>query len=185
MGWASDLRSPHLDHSSARAAVLRFSRRSTSFNIPQGFTRLGPCGSAVGRSFLCCSSYPPRSRCDLRDPEVFKDMQVPDPGSKNYQSHQWKVKDYVPNENDKKLQEWLNDWRRRTNKEVHGEAWVEHCGPSNIMLDETFERICDAAHHNLIASADDLYKKLGCILASCENPQAAQVLELRSSRSYQ
>ena len=27
------------------------------------------------------------------------------------------------------------------------------------MLDETFEQICDAAHHNLIASADDLYKE--------------------------
>jgi len=70
-----------------------------------------------------------------------------------------KVKDYIPNETDKTFRQWLNDWRRETNEDTFGRDRVGRPGCSNIMLDDTLELICDAAHNNLIASVDDLYKE--------------------------
>ena len=123
------------------------------------FPGVHACDNAVNGSCPRCSPHHPHICCDLCNPEEFEDMfQVPNPGSKN-QPRRSKIKDYVQNENDKKLRKWLDDWRRKTTKEVHGEQCLRYYGPSNIMLTETFDRICDAAHHNLIASVDDLFKE--------------------------
>lgn len=117
------------------------------------------CDNAVNGSCSRCSSRPPHICCDLCNPGEFEDMfQVPDPGPKN-QIRRSKIKDYVSNESDKTFREWLDDWRRKTSKEVQGDHCVRYYGPLNIMLDDTFERICDAAHHNLITSVDNLYKE--------------------------
>ena len=117
------------------------------------------CNNAVDGPCPRCSPRPPRICCDLCNPEEFKDMfQVFDPAPKT-QLRRSQIKDYIPTESDKNLRKWLDDWRRKTSKEVHGEYCVRYYGPLNIMLDDTFERICDAAHHNLITSVDDLYKE--------------------------
>ena len=85
-------------------------------------------------------------------------IQVPDtvPGTR---SHWPKAKDYIPNENDKRFRQWLNGWRRKTSEDTYGKDCASRLGYSNMMLDDTFELICDAAHDNLIASIDDLYEE--------------------------
>ena len=85
-------------------------------------------------------------------------FRVPDAGPKT-QPCRSKIKDYVPNENDKIFQLWLDDWRQETSEYLHGKACVRYFGCSNVMTDTVFERICDAVHNNLIASVDDLYKE--------------------------
>ena len=70
-----------------------------------------------------------------------------------------RIKDYIPDDNDYILQQWLDDWRWYTCEEVFGKASVRYFGCSNVMSDTTFERICDAAHHGLIRSVKDLYKE--------------------------
>ena len=81
-----------------------------------------------------------------------------DTGSRT-QSRWPKAKDYIPDENDKMFRQWLNDWRRKTSGDTYGKACVRRIGYSNRMLNSTLELICDAAHKNLIASVDDLYKE--------------------------
>jgi len=114
--------------------------------------------------FLRCSDpFPgalaPSVCCDLCNPEVFENMfQTPDTRPQP-QLRRSKIKDYIPDENDDILQQWLDDWRWYTSEEVFGKASVRYFGCSNVMLDATLERICDAAHHGLIRSIDDLYKE--------------------------
>lgn len=85
-------------------------------------------------------------------------FRVPDTGPRT-QPRRSKVKDYVPNENDKAFRSWLDIWRRETSEAAHGKPCVRYLGSSNIMLDDTFEKICDAVHHNLINSVHDLHKE--------------------------
>lgn len=70
-----------------------------------------------------------------------------------------KIKDYIPGENDKAFQQWLKDWRQKTSEDLYGVCCVKYLGCSNVMTDHTLGQICDAAHQNLIASTDDLYKE--------------------------
>ena len=85
-------------------------------------------------------------------------FQVVSPPPKT-QLRRLKIKDYIPDKNDKELRRYLNDWRQKTSVDAYGALFVKHAGYSNIMTDHLLDRICDAAHHNLIASVDDLYKE--------------------------
>ena len=68
------------------------------------------------------------------------------------------IEDYTPDENDKKLRQWLDGWRWEISRDIHG---VENFGCLNFMTGHLLQRICDAAHHNLINSTEDLYKETG------------------------
>lgn len=85
-------------------------------------------------------------------------FQVPDPPPKS-QLRRSKLKDYIPDEHDKELHQWLMDWRQKTSEEEYGLPFVKHFGCSNIMTDQVLSRICDAAHQHLITSTNDLYKE--------------------------
>jgi len=85
-------------------------------------------------------------------------FRVPNAGPKT-QLRRSKIKDYIPNENDETLQQWLNNWWWETSENVHGWPCVRYFSCSNIMSDSILERICDAAHHNLPTSIDNLYKE--------------------------
>jgi len=94
-------------------------------------------------------------------PEGFEDMsQVSDLESKT-RSRRSEVQDYVPDENDKKFRQWLEDWRRQTSEDLYGAYFLGYFGYSNVMTTYTLDRICDAAHQNLITSTDDLYRETG------------------------
>ena len=75
------------------------------------------------------------------------------------QPHGSKTKDYIPDENDKILRQWLNDWRQESSEDAYGKIVVRYFGCSSFMPNNTLERICDAAHYDLIASIDDLNKE--------------------------
>lgn len=122
-------------------------------------TDLQKCENAINGSCPRCSPCLPRICCDLCNPEVFKDtFQVPDAGLKP-QPRRSKIKDYHPTESDKSFRTWLDGWRQKTSEDDYGKGCSTHFGSSNIMTDTIFERICDAAHHNLINTIDDLYKE--------------------------
>lgn len=90
---------------------------------------------------------------------MFEDaFRVPDTQLKT-QLRRSRIKDYIPDKNDEKLRQWLEDWRRKTSIELYGVHSVKHFGFSNVMTDHTLSQICDAAHQNLIMSTDDLYKE--------------------------
>jgi hypothetical protein len=129
------------------------------FNAQRYSTGHRECHKAVDGPCSRCSPRPPRICCDLCSPEEFVDMfQVPNAGPKS-QSHRSKIKDYIPNERDKKLRQWLDDWRQKTSEDVYGKSSINYFGCSTVMLDSILERICDAAHQNLISSVDDLHKE--------------------------
>ena len=85
-------------------------------------------------------------------------FQVQDPRPKT-QLRRSKKKDYIPNENDKRLRSWVDDWRRKTAVGTYGAACVKRFGCSNIMTDQVLDQVCHAAHHGLISSVDNLYKE--------------------------
>lgn len=117
------------------------------------------CDNAINGSCSRCSPRPPRICCDLCNPQEFKDMfRVPNSQPKT-QLRRSKRKDYTPNKDDEKLRQWLEDWRRETSKNLYGVHFVRHFGCSTVMTDDTLGQICDAAHQNLIASTNDLYKE--------------------------
>ena len=70
-----------------------------------------------------------------------------------------RMKEYVPNENDKELRRWLDSWRWKISRDIYGAPCVKRLGCSNFMADGLLDQICAAAHHNLITSIDDLDKE--------------------------
>ena len=129
------------------------------FNAQQHSAGIRDCDNAIDGSCPHCSPQQPCICCDLCNPEEFEDMfWVPNLHSKS-QPCRSKIKDYTPDNNDKTLQEWLKDWRRKTSKDIYGVHCVKHFGYLNVVADSTLDQICDAAHQHLISSTNDLFKE--------------------------
>ena len=69
------------------------------------------------------------------------------------------MKSYQPSKEDKALRKRLNEWRWKMSNDLYGEGFIRGFGCSTFMPNAILNRICDAAHYNLVTSVDTLMKE--------------------------
>ena len=69
------------------------------------------------------------------------------------------MKSYEPSENDKTFRKQLDSWRWEMANKLYTEFFTTDFGCYTFMTDDVLNRICDAAHFNLITSVENLAKE--------------------------
>ena len=106
-----------------------------------------------------CSPITPQLCCDLCNPAEFEDKFVVSLEKRKPQPRRSTMKPYEPSEDDKRLRKHLDEWRWEMSVKLHGELFTNDFGCFTFMPNDVLDRICDAAHHNLITSIDALLKE--------------------------
>ena len=117
------------------------------------------CDNAVDGTCSRCSPTPPQLCCDLCNPSEFEDEYIVSLEKRKSQPRRSTMKPYEPSENDKTLRERLDSWRWEMSDTIFGELFTAGLGCYTLMTDEVLDRICDAAHFNLITSVENLTKE--------------------------
>jgi hypothetical protein len=112
-----------------------------------------------------CSLTVPQLCYDVCDPAEFENKFAITLEKQKPQPRRSMVKTYEPSEEEKMLRKQLNDWRWKMSVELHGEGFTDSFGCATFMADEVLDRICDAAHYDLITSIDALAKETDWHLA--------------------
>jgi len=111
---------------------------------------------------VVCPGYsptPPRLCCDLCSPAEFENEFVVSLENRKPQPPRSTMEPYEPSEDDKMLRVRLDRWRWKMADDIFGELFTNNFGCYTFMPNEVFNRICDAAHYDLITSIDTLAKE--------------------------